>query len=117
MAPRLDGIRLPPRSRGLRVGVLPGSMAENSGPGDWTATLSLSGDLAGLTGIELLGRDALAFTARLLTGFDALVLTPGAPAAAQPLEDLEGRVALVVAQLVPHQPRPRPGWNRDRYVS
>src|SRR3954447_10723597 len=74
-------------SRGMRSamrtlqvsGVLPGSLAENSGPGDWTATLSLSGDLNGLTGVELLGRDALAFHASLLAGFPAVVLTPGAP--------------------------------------
>ncbi len=61
-------------------GVLPGSIAENSGPGDWSATLSLAGDLPGLTGVELLGRDALAFSASLLPGLPALVLQPGAPA-------------------------------------
>ena len=36
-------------------GVLPATLAENSRPGDWAATLSLSGDLAGLVGVELLG--------------------------------------------------------------
>ncbi len=33
------------------------------------------------------------------------------------MEDLAGGVPLVVAQLVPHQARPRPGWNSDRYMS
>src|SRR5690242_9312606 len=67
-------------SRSLLVsGVLPSSLAENSGVGDWSATLSLSGDLTGLTGVELLGRDALAFNAILLPGFSAVQLTPGAP--------------------------------------
>src|SRR5689334_5759994 len=68
-------------ARSLLVsGVLPSSLAENSGAGDWCATLSLSGDLAGLTGVELIGRDALAFSATLLAGLSAVQITPGAPA-------------------------------------
>lgn len=65
----------------LRVsGALPASMVENSGPDDWAATLALFGDLGGLTAIEVLGRDALAFSVRLLADGSALVLAPGAPA-------------------------------------
>ncbi|TCZ63018.1 DUF4214 domain-containing protein [Roseicella aquatilis] len=60
-------------------GVLPASLAENSGPDDWTATLNLSGSLTGLVGVELLGRDALDFRAELLPGFNAVRITPGAP--------------------------------------
>src|SRR3712207_6416115 len=60
-------------------GALPARMVENSGPGDWVATLQLSGDLAGLSRVELLGRDALAFQASLLPGGGAVVLTPAAP--------------------------------------
>ena len=37
--------------------------------------------------------------------------------APEALEDLERGVALVVAQLVAHQARPRSGRNIDRYVS
>src|SRR3954471_2514481 len=59
-------------------GVLPATLAENSRPGGWAATLSLSGDLAGLVGMELLGRDALDFSASLLPGMDAVRLVPGA---------------------------------------
>lgn len=68
------------RVRQLQVsGVLPASMAESSGARDWSATLALSGDLAGLAGVEVIGPDALAFGARLLPGLPALVLTPAAP--------------------------------------
>ena len=59
-------------------GALPASLAENSGPRDWAATLSLSGDLTGLVGVELLGRDALDFSASLLPGLDAVRIIPGA---------------------------------------
>ncbi|TDH60934.1 DUF4214 domain-containing protein [Dankookia rubra] len=59
-------------------GVLPATMVENSRPGDWAATLSLGGDLAGLTGVELLGCDALSFGASLLPGLDAVRIIPGA---------------------------------------
>ena len=66
-------------SRALLVsGVLPGVLVENSGAGDWVATLSLSGDLAGLIGVEVIGPDALAFDASLLPGLDAVRITPGA---------------------------------------
>ncbi|MDO9711295.1 hypothetical protein [Paracraurococcus lichenis] len=60
-------------------GVLPARMVENSGSADWVATLQLSGDLAGLSRVELLGRDALDFQASLLPGSGAVVLTPAAP--------------------------------------
>lgn len=63
----------------LVTGVLPSILPENSGPWDWVATLSLSGDLTDLTGVELLGRDALAFNAILLPGLAAVRITPGAP--------------------------------------
>ncbi|WP_431271042.1 hypothetical protein [Dankookia sp. P2] len=62
----------------LVSGVLPATLAENSRPGDWAATLSLSGDLDGLVGVELLGRDALDFSASLLPGLDAVRIVPGA---------------------------------------
>ena len=66
-------------SRALLVsGVLPGVLMENSGAGDWVATLSLSGDLVGLIGVEVIGPDALAFDASLLPGLDAVRITPGA---------------------------------------
>ena len=64
----------------LVSGVLPATLVENSGAGDWAATLSLAGDLGGLTTVELIGRDALYFTASLLPGLDAVRITPGAAA-------------------------------------
>lgn len=60
----------------LVSGVLPAVLAENSGVGDWAATLSLSGDLAGLVGVELVGPHALAFDAFLLPGLDAVRIAP-----------------------------------------
>ncbi|TDG30494.1 DUF4214 domain-containing protein [Paracraurococcus ruber] len=64
--------------RSLQVtGVLPASMAENSGAADWAATLDLSGDLAGLSRVEILGRDALFLAAAVLPGLPAITLSPG----------------------------------------
>lgn len=75
-------------------GVLPAWLAENSRPADWAATLSLAGDLGGLVGVELLGRDALAFGASLLPGLDAVRLSPAARVDFETLADPMLGVAL-----------------------
>ncbi len=60
-------------------GGLPASIAENSGPADWVATLSLLGDTAGLLGIGLLGPDALYFSAGWNPAFGLISLQPASP--------------------------------------
>lgn len=65
--------------RQVRVsGTLPASIAEDSGPGDWTGSLALAGDVAWLTGIEVLGPGGLFFTARLDATRTLAVLQPAA---------------------------------------
>ena len=63
----------------IRVsGTLPSSVAEGSGVGDWTGNLALGGNLAGLTGIEVLGSGGLFFTARYEAASAIAVLRPAA---------------------------------------
>jgi hypothetical protein len=62
----------------LVSGVLPATLVENAGAADWAATLALSGDLAGLVGVELVGPDAMDFSVSLLPGLGAVRLTPAA---------------------------------------
>ena len=63
----------------IRVsGTLPSSIAEGSWVGDWTGNLALGGDLAGLTGIEVLGSGGLFFTARYEASSAIAVLRPAA---------------------------------------
>lgn len=59
-------------------GTLPGSIAEGSGPGDWIGNLALAGDVAWLTGIEVLGLGGLFFTARLGPTRTQAVVQPAA---------------------------------------
>ena len=60
----------------LVSGVLPGRLVENSGAGDWAATLSLSGDLVGPRRGGGARPDALDFSASLLPGLDAVGSRP-----------------------------------------
>ncbi|RAI59901.1 hypothetical protein [Roseicella frigidaeris] len=62
----------------LVSGLLPASLTEGSGPLDWAGTLSLAGDLDGLVAVEVTGPDALAFSASLLTGLNAVWIAPAA---------------------------------------
>jgi hypothetical protein len=66
------------------TGALPTSMAENSRPGDWVGTLALSGDLAGLIGIEAIGPHGLYVSVRWDAALNLAFVTPGA------LADFEG---------------------------
>ncbi|MCO6417301.1 DUF4214 domain-containing protein [Siccirubricoccus sp. KC 17139] len=57
-------------------GVLPSAIAENSQVGDWVGNLSLTGDLAGLAGVEVIGSHGLYFSARWDPATKLLAVTP-----------------------------------------
>lgn len=63
----------------LRIsGTLPSDIAEGSRPGDWVGSLALSGDLGGLTGIEVMGSGGLFLAARYDAAQGLAVLQPAA---------------------------------------
>lgn len=66
-------------------GSLPASMAENSGAGDWSGGLNISGDLAGLVSVRTIGRDGAYFAADWNAALGFLSLSPGTNADAEAL--------------------------------
>jgi len=60
------------------TGAIPRTMAENSGPRDWSASLGLVGDTASLVAVDAIGPGGLYFTASYNAALGIIAVAPGA---------------------------------------